>query len=68
MVNRNQAEKKQFKQRREGLMKKANDLRKLCAVQIAVFIEDGDDWFIYRSREGWPLRLEIEVRIPYKMT
>ncbi len=35
-------------------MKKANELRKKSGVRIAVIIQDGADWYSYRSEPGWP--------------
>lgn len=61
MVQRDHAAKKQFKQRKDGIMKKANDLRKLCGVRVAVLVQDEHEWFVYRSEHNWPLGLDLKV-------
>ncbi|KAI9743713.1 MAG: hypothetical protein M1818_003029 [Claussenomyces sp. TS43310] len=59
-MQRSNAESKQFKQRKAGLMKKANELYKLCGVRVAVIIQDREDWYSYRSQRSWPAGTDIE--------
>jgi len=63
MVSRTYNEKKQFFTRREGIMKKAHELHKLCGVKITILIDDDDDWYDFRSEPNWPAGTAVKATV-----
>jgi hypothetical protein len=60
-TSRSEGEQRRVYTRLTGLMKKANTLFTMFGVQVAVYIRDGDDTYVYQSENEWLRGMEHVV-------
>jgi hypothetical protein len=49
-------------------MKKTNDLVTMFGVRAAVFVLDGNEWWIYQSEQSWPSEMQHIVSMSLPLT